>query len=80
MWGKKSDEQMRDLGRERAEVEGLESLFLPPALTLWSMESWGWTNIPLCFTICPFRDVQVTLNLKGSILIGTWMIHHLGPK
>lgn len=40
MWGKKSDEQMRDLGRARAEVEGLEYLFLPPALTLWSMESW----------------------------------------
>lgn len=41
MLGKKSDEQMRDLGRERAEVEGLEYLFLPPALTLWSMESWA---------------------------------------
>lgn len=39
--GKKSDEQISDLGRVRAEVEGLEYLFLPPALTLWSMESWA---------------------------------------
>lgn len=39
MWGKKSDEQMRDLGRARAEVKGLEYLFLPPGLTLRSIES-----------------------------------------
>lgn len=39
MRGKKIDEQMRDLGRETAEAEGLESMFLPPALTLRSMES-----------------------------------------
>lgn len=25
-----------------------------------------WTNIPLRFTICPFRDAQVTLNWKGK--------------
>lgn len=41
MLGKKSDAQIRDLGRVKAEVEGLEYLFLPPALTLWAMESWA---------------------------------------
>lgn len=77
--GKKSDEQMRDLGRERAELKDWNVFFFNSSDFVVYGEL-AWTNIPLCFTICPFRDVQVTLNLKGSILIGTWMIHHLGPK
>lgn len=37
MWGKKSDEQMRDLVRVRSEVEGLEYLFylLPQLCGQW---------------------------------------------
>ena len=81
MLGKKSDAPIRDLGRVKAEVEGLEYLFLPPHFVVYGeLGRLAWTNIPLCFTICPFRDVQVPLHLKGHILIGTWMIHHLGPK
>lgn len=63
MWVRERDGQMSDVG------ESKEYLFLPPALTLWSSE----THIPLCFTICASRDTQVTLNLKGSILIGSWV-------
>lgn len=69
--------------RIRAEVEGQEYFFFtscPDFVVYSELGRLVWTNIPLCFTICPFRDVQVTLELKGNILIGTWMKHHLGTQ
>lgn len=58
---------MRDLERVRAEVEELEYFFLNILLRLCGLWTAGLAcvgNIPLCFTICPFRHVHITLNLK----------------
>lgn len=75
MWVKKSDGQMSDVASKRAEVEGLEYLFLPPALTLWSVQRWVDLSGQIYHYALPSvpLDGQVTLNLKGSILIGSWV-------